>query len=395
MRHCKRWLAVFVTTALAAGAMVGCGSGSGSIDKTTAAAAQASKEENQTSEDVTTTATAAAAVVASKDDVNVNDDGTVNHPEKVKVDANKLVLWSLFSGGDGAFMDQIISNYNAGGPTKQVQSIMLVWADYYTKLETAVAAGKGPDIGISHVSSLPQLVEDGVVQPITPYLEDMGINLNDHYSNIKVDSVTFNGKVYAVPLDTHAEIMYFNKDILSKAGVKLNSAGAVDINSAEDLYAVCDKLKAVMPDGGSPIALTQNGDDPYRVWWASYFQMEGTPIVSDDGTKVTLNKDIAVKAAEFVKGLYDKGYIAEGIDDHQKLFQAGKAGICITGTWAVGAFEQTDNLNFVPASFPQLFGNHDCWADSHTFTLPTKKSRSEEDSKAAVAFMVSASMKGG
>ena len=90
---------------------------------------------------------------AAEERKNVNDDGTVNNPEQVAVDANKLVMWSLFSGGDGSFMTKMIEEYNGTNPTKQVQSIMLVWADYYTKLQTAVAAGKGPDMGISHASS--------------------------------------------------------------------------------------------------------------------------------------------------------------------------------------------------------------------------------------------------
>ncbi len=354
MRRSKKWMAALGAAALVMTAMSGC---SGTTATQTSGSTQAAKG-TQESKETASGETSAAA----EETKNVNDDGTVNNPEKVAVDANKLVMWSLFSGGDGGFMSKMIEDYNGTSPTKQVQSIMLVWADYYTKLQTAVAADKGPDIGISHASSLPQLVEDGVVQPITPYLKELGIDLSQHYSQASIDAVTFDGEVYAVPLDTHAEIMYFNKNILEQAGVALNGSGGVDIKSADDFYAVCDK---------------------------------GTPIVSDDGKKVTLDKEKAVKAAEFVKGLYDKGYVKEGIDDHQKFFQSGKAGICIGGTWAVGAFEQTDNLNFIPVPFPKLFDTDNCWADSHTFILPTKKARNEADSKAAVEFMVSASMKGG
>lgn len=387
MRRSKKWMAALGAAALVMTAMSGC---SGTTATQTSGSTQAAKG-TQESKETASGETSAAA----EETKNVNDDGTVNNPEKVAVDANKLVMWSLFSGGDGGFMSKMIEDYNGTSPTKQVQSIMLVWADYYTKLQTAVAADKGPDIGISHASSLPQLVEDGVVQPITPYLKELGIDLSQHYSQASIDAVTFDGEVYAVPLDTHAEIMYFNKNILEQAGVALNGSGGVDIKSADDFYSVCDKIKSVIPADGSVIALTSNGDDPYRLWWATYFQMGGTPIVSDDGKKVTLDKEKAVKAAEFVKGLYDKGYVKEGIDDHQKFFQSGKAGICIGGTWAVGAFEQTDNLNFIPVPFPKLFDIDNCWADSHTFILPTKKARNEADSKAAVEFMVSASMKGG
>ena len=36
------------------------------------------------------------------------------------------------------------------------------------------------------------------------------------YTQNSLDSVTFDGEIYAIPLDTHAEVMYYNKDILEK-----------------------------------------------------------------------------------------------------------------------------------------------------------------------------------
>ncbi len=41
-------------------------------------------------------------------------------------------------------------------------------------------------------------MEDGVVQPITPYLKELGIDLSQHYSQASIDAVTFDGEVYAV-----------------------------------------------------------------------------------------------------------------------------------------------------------------------------------------------------
>jgi multiple sugar transport system substrate-binding protein len=197
-----------------------------------------------------------------------------------------------------------------------------------------------------------------------------------------------------MPLDTHAEIIYFNKDILAKAGVELNADGQLDISNTDQFYAILDKIKAVLPEGSSPISLPQSGDDPYRLWWAVYYQMGGTALVSEDGTKITMDKAIAVQAAEFVKGLFDKGYVNQGIADHQAFFQGGQAGLFIGGTWATGAFEKTEKLNFGAQSFPQLFGKNACWADAHTFILPYNKNRSEEETKAAVEFIYYVSTKG-
>lgn len=127
----RKLIASLMAATMVAGMLTGCGSGSSADDSATT---DDTKQEE--------TAEAGTDDAASGEDADVNEDGTVNNPEAVKVDENKLVFWSLFSGGDGEYMDKIISDYNATDPDKQVQSIMLVWGDYYTKLQTAVAAGK-------------------------------------------------------------------------------------------------------------------------------------------------------------------------------------------------------------------------------------------------------------
>ncbi|MEG1426787.1 MAG: extracellular solute-binding protein [Oscillospiraceae bacterium] len=354
-----------------------------------APAATSKPEESKAGESAATTEESKAAPAGELDQ---NEDGTINNPEAVKIEDGNLSFWSLFGGGDGVFMDQIIKDYNAGSPTKAVQSVMLVWGEYYTKLQTAVSAKKGPDIGVSHASKLAELVDQGVIDPIDDYLKELGVDLNTIYSKEAIESVTFDGKVYAVPLDTHAEVMFYNKDILTKAGVKFNAEGGLDIKDAAGFKALLDQVKGFIPEGGSTITMANQGDDPYRIWWATYFQMGGTPLVSEDGKTATLDKAIAGKAAEYVKSLFDEGYILPGIDDSQAFFQSGKAAFAFNGTWGTGAFESTKELNFGAMPFPSLYnGSNACWADAHTFILPVKPSRSPEDGKAAVEFMLGAS----
>lgn len=391
----RKWLAALLTLTMTAGLLSGCGDGGSNAGSTAGTDAPAAEADSQEESGGGNTEAADAEGEASGDTADVNEDGTVNNPEAVQVDENKLVFWSLFGGGDAGFMDEIIADYNSKGPSKEVQSIMLVWADYYTKLQTAVAAGKGPDIGVSHVSKLPELVDQGVVEPIDSYLEQMGFDMSSVYASNSIDSVTFDGQIYAIPLDTHAEILYYNTDILERAGVALNADGQLDINSWDEFKAIMDQCKAVLEDGETTLSMTNAGDDPYRIWWATYFQMGGTPLVNDDGTEVTLDMDIAKKAAETVKSLFEDGYIIEGIDDHQQLFQSGKAAFATCGTWATGAFEKTENLNFGAQAWPKLFDNDSCWADSHTMILPVNPDRTEEETLAAVEFLVGASGDGG
>lgn len=338
---------------------------------------------------------AAPAGDAAEGDADVNEDGTVNNPEDVQVDPNNLVFWSLFSGGDGSFMDKIIEDYNAQTTGRKVSPIMLVWADYYTKLATAVAANKGPDIGVSHISKLPELAAQGIVIPFDTYAETAGVKWDDYDASI-LNSVTFDGEKYAMPLDTHAEIVYFNKDMLETAGVALDANGRLDFGTGlEGFKAVMEQLKAGLPEGVYPISLQTKGDDPYRIWWASYFQMGGTPLVSEDGTSVTMDPAIAEKAMDFVKSLYDDGYIVPGVaDNHDKVFQSGQTALYYGGTWSTGAFEMSD-LNFGAQAYPNIFEKPACWADAHTLIIPFNKNRDEERTQGAVDFITYASGTGG
>lgn len=327
-------------------------------------------------------------------EADVNEDGTVNNPEDVVVDENSLAFWSLFSGGDGGFMEQIVNDYNEQNSGRDVTFIMLVWADYYTKLGTAVAANKGPDIGVSHASKLPELVTQGFVAPINEYADAVGVNWADYDQSI-IDAVTFDGQVYGIPLDTHAEILYFNKDMIEAAGIELVD-GKIDFGSSEDeFYAVLDQIQASLPEGTFTLAFPSAGDDPYRIWWATYFQMGGPALIGDDGVTVTMDAEIAQKSADFVKGLYDKGYIPMGAQETGKMFQAGQSALFVGGTWSTGQFEGQDGFNFGAQAYPSPFGTEACWADAHIMILPTNNDRSAEETQDAVDFMYYASSKGG
>ena len=106
----RRIVASLLSAMLVVGALAGCGAASDSAGGK-ASTAEATKDGESTKE--TGSAGVKATVETGAEETNVpdvNEAGTVNNPEAVAVDANKLVLWSLFSGGDGSYMDKIIAD---------------------------------------------------------------------------------------------------------------------------------------------------------------------------------------------------------------------------------------------------------------------------------------------
>ena len=105
----RKVVATLLSACMAASLMAGCGQSSGSTAASGGASAQ--------------TGTAGTSESASGDPLDADGDGAVDNPEDVVVDENKLVLWSLFAGGDGEYFDSLIEDYNSKDPPKQVQSI--------------------------------------------------------------------------------------------------------------------------------------------------------------------------------------------------------------------------------------------------------------------------------
>jgi multiple sugar transport system substrate-binding protein len=283
-----------------------------------------------------------------------------------------------------------VAAYNATNPVKQIQALAMP-SDYYTKLYTAIAAGKAPDVGNAHDRQISYLFQEKMIDSVDSYAAGAKIDWNN-YSDHANDSVTLEGKHYAVPLDTLSVLLFINLDKFKAAGIPLTN-NQITVNSPAEFKAILDKLKAVMGEGESVIACTQTGMDPYRVFSHLYFQMGGANLITHN--KATVDKAVATRAAEYFKSLFDEGYILPGQADQQKMFQSGQAAIMFGGTWAVGAVTATQGLNLGIQPFPIMFEKKAYWGGSHNMILPVKKSRNAADTQAAVNFMYFASSVGG
>ncbi|NOU96310.1 extracellular solute-binding protein [Paenibacillus sp. LMG 31456] len=299
----------------------------------------------------------------------------------------ELTFWSLFSGGDGDFMQQMIDSFNKENPNIQVKNVMLEWAEYYTKLITGVSSGNGPDIGVSHTSKLPELVKQGVVNDLDSVAKVENLDWNKFNQNI-LSATILNKKHYAVPIDTHPFIFFYNKKLLKQAGL-LDDKGKPTIEqTAQGFVDFVVKLKSSMQNNQMAFAFPSKGDDPYRLWWALYHQLGGKDVMADDLKTPSIDMDKAVKAANYMKDLYHKQQVIPlNLESGAKTFQAGNAGIFMGGVWNTGTFEQTNGLEFGAMTIPKFYDKLATWGDSHTLILPVQKKQDPIKQKAALAFM--------
>ncbi|MBQ7480653.1 MAG: extracellular solute-binding protein, partial [Lachnospiraceae bacterium] len=110
--------------------------------------------------------------------------------------------------------------------------------EYYTALNAKVDAGQTPDVFIvSPGPNLTTYVAPGVAADLTDYLAD---GWKDTFSSDAVFAQqTYDGKIYAVPLNIAAACVFYNKDIFKEAGAEVPKTW-------DDLLAACEKIKELI-----------------------------------------------------------------------------------------------------------------------------------------------------
>ncbi|OPA73291.1 hypothetical protein BVG16_29220 [Paenibacillus selenitireducens] len=298
-----------------------------------------------------------------------------------------ITYWNLFGGGDGVIMNEMVKKFNDEYKDQiEVKALTQDWGQFYTKLQTAVAGGNAPDLAISHTSKLSELVSLGIVEPIDAYSESIGLNWGDFNENILSASI-FDGKHYAMPLDAHPLILYYNKKILRDLNLLDENDKPQIQPGPEGFTSFLQKIKDSAPSGTEAMLLPSDGEDPYRVWWALYNQLGGQGVFDESGKKVTLNNEQGKKAAEFVSSLFSSGLVKKSFPKVGETFQAGKGALLPTGVWFTSTLEATKGLEFGAIPFPQIFDKPATWVDSHNFILPIhKKGEDANKVNAALTF---------
>ena len=305
-----------------------------------------------------------------------------------------VVWWDFLGGGDGVRMKKLIEDFNAAHAGQiKIDATTLEWGTpFYAKVQTSAAVGEAPDVMTYHASRIPLAVQQGVLQEITPDdWKAMGLSEAD-YAPATWDAVTIDGKQYAVPLDTHPIVLYYNKDLLQKAGVLGEDGKPKGMDSREGFTATLQALK----DAGVKFPLgsvTADGNFMFRTIYSLMGQQDGQ--LMTDGK--FLEGDNADKLANALSVLQDwtKAGLQSTYTDYPAtvaLFTSGEAAMMINGVWEVPTMTdlnaQGKLFNWGAVELPVIFNHPATYADSHTFAIPANKGKDMTPEKRAAVLEV-------
>jgi multiple sugar transport system substrate-binding protein len=301
--------------------------------------------------------------------------------------ARTISFWHLFSGGDGERMAQMLDQFGKSSDIK-VEPVTLTWGPpYYTKLQLAAVGGRPPDVAISHATRLGSLAPAGLVMELTPdLLEKHGITPGKFEPAVWKRG-QFKGKQYAIPLDTHPFVLYYNLELAKKADLLGEDNRLRPLNGENEVLDAFSALKKASGQWG--VVTEIRGVSLWRLFLTLYGQQGGGPLFSADGKQLTIDDDKSLRALEFMQQLgADRKVMPTDLDYPASVanFQNATTGSMLQGEWEVTTF-QAAKMKFDMAPVPNILGKQVTQADSHAFVIPVSSGRSQERLDASLEFI--------
>ncbi len=301
----------------------------------------------------------------------------------------RLRYWHLFGGGDGVNMAAMLDAFQAGHTGYDLQRASLAWgAPYYTKLAMAGAGGRAPEVAAMHLARVPGFAPGRLLDPFDlDLLAEHGVTEADFPADMWRRG-TFGGEQYAVPLDTHPVVTYYQTDICREAGLLDDDGRLKEIRGTDAFLAALRAAGEVT--GGPGLVIETLGPDTIGPWriFSTFYAQTGGALLSEDGTESALDDAKALRAMELMRTLTEEGLAHERVDYNGSvgIFAAGETAFFLNGDWEVSTFTN-GGLPFSMATVPTVFDRPAAQADCHCFVLPHQDDRGGAGNEAAHAFV--------
>lgn len=189
------------------------------------------------------------------------------------------------------------------------------------------------------------------------------LNLDDRRAEIEaavpnpvdIEQVSWNGGLYAYPMWTSTQLLFYNKDLLEQAGVE---PPTTDPANRETWSQILEKAAAAQT-GGAEWGLTFQQVDRYYQLQMLFESAGAGPGLTGDGLLTpAVNTDAWVEVADWYRQTFEDGLSPRGVTPEQTddLFINGQAAFIVGGPWAIGRYDKNPDLNYGVAPVPYFEG---------------------------------------
>ncbi|MBW9095400.1 sugar ABC transporter substrate-binding protein [Microbacterium jejuense] len=236
------------------------------------------------------------------------------------------VTYSNFisNGGNEENLQKIVDAFEEENPGITIDVTTSAYADYFTKLQTDLAAGTSADVFDVDAGSFANIQASGVLAELSD-VDDAA------YRTSVLDTYNVDGGQYGLPTSFSNVVLFYNADLFDAAGVSYPTSDWTWADEQTAAEKLTDASAGVWGDY-QPISY-------YEYYKA--VQQAGGDFLNEDGSAAAFDSDAGDAAADWLAG--KSGTVmptaADGAgtpDFDLNLFKDGKLAMWHTGIWMIG-----------------------------------------------------------
>lgn len=282
----------------------------------------------------------------------------------------RIRYWNGFTGPDGRTMLRMIQRFNRENPDVEVTMQRIAWDIYYNKLFVAGVGGRAPDVFVVHTDALTRFYQAGFIENIDPLLEADPELSPGMFDEKILDSVRYDGRLYALPLDIHTFGLYYNKRMLREAGFVDEAGQVLPPTNREEFLEVARATTRDADGDGRPEEWGFVFTWFRNVLYSLLAQWEA-PVFNDAATRCVVDNPLTREPLGFLADLIQKEKVAPSPENFDGWigFRQGRVAMAFEGIWMLSDLEKQEDLEWGAAPLPRIGPTPGTFAGGHNLCL--------------------------
>lgn len=132
----------------------------------------------------------------------------------------EITFWHSFTQGPRLETIQAAADaFMKDHPKVKINIETYSWADFYTKWTTGLASGNVPDMSTAQAGQVVEMINADAIIPLDNLIDRIG---RDRFYESPIQEMTYeDGNCYAVPIYSHAFVMWYRQDLLDKYNLEV------------------------------------------------------------------------------------------------------------------------------------------------------------------------------
>jgi multiple sugar transport system substrate-binding protein len=260
------------------------------------------------------------------------------------------IKWGVWGGADETKLyEQARDAFQERYPQIKIEIVQTAgFIDFIQKLNTLAAGNQSPDVIMMGGEWVPVFAEQGVFQPLDPFIEKTPGFSEQDYLPAVMEGLGYKGELWGLPKDVNVNALYYNKNAFDEAGLDYPNADW----TWDHLLSAAQTL--TKRSGGRVERYGFAAPAPWTFIWQNGGEVFDRDI---EPTRVLINEPAAVQALEFYFGLSSEYHVSPTPAEVQQtplvdLFAAGRLAMFQEGRGPTIPFKRIRDFGWGIAPLP-------------------------------------------